>query len=355
MAARIDRDDLEVDADSVLVLRNAGPLGGPGMPEWGMLPVPKKLLQAGRARHGAHLGCAHERHELRHAACCTSRPESFVGGPLALVQQRRPDRARRRRSASSNLKVSDDEAAEAQGGLEAPGAAIRARLRRDLRAARAPGRRGLRLRLPRRHGADPRAGDPLAMELPRNAFKHALKDGQAQIGLWSSLSLELQRRGHRRRRLRLDPARHGALAERPREPARAAAGGGALPGHARGARAVERHGGDEAHPRCRRAIAPRALRVDRGGSARARSPHTRYPPKGVRGVAGTTRATRFGRVKDYARARTRRSACSCRWRRRRRSTTSRRSAPSTASTACSSARPTCTPRWAMSARSPIRR
>src|SRR3989449_5482796 len=41
------RDDLEADADSVLVLRNAGPLGGPGMPEWGMLPVPKKLLKQG--------------------------------------------------------------------------------------------------------------------------------------------------------------------------------------------------------------------------------------------------------------------------------------------------------------------
>ena len=44
---------------------NAGPQGAPGMPEWGQLPIPKKLLAAGRARHGAHLRCAHERHELR--------------------------------------------------------------------------------------------------------------------------------------------------------------------------------------------------------------------------------------------------------------------------------------------------
>ena len=80
MAARIDRDDLDVDADSVLVLRNAGPLGGPGMPEWGMLPMPKKLLQAGRARHGAHLRRAHERHELRQPACCTSRPSRSSAG-----------------------------------------------------------------------------------------------------------------------------------------------------------------------------------------------------------------------------------------------------------------------------------
>jgi dihydroxy-acid dehydratase len=85
MAARIDRDDLEVDASSVLVLRNAGPLGGPGMPEWGMLPVPKKLLKQGvrdmvrisdARMSGTSYGCC-----VLHVA-----PESFVGGPLALVR-----------------------------------------------------------------------------------------------------------------------------------------------------------------------------------------------------------------------------------------------------------------------------
>ena len=85
MAARIDRDDLEVDAASVLVLRNAGPLGGPGMPEWGMLPVPKKLLKQGvrdmvrisdARMSGTSYGCC-----VLHVA-----PESFVGGPLALVR-----------------------------------------------------------------------------------------------------------------------------------------------------------------------------------------------------------------------------------------------------------------------------
>ena len=85
MAARIDRDDLAVDADSVLVLRNAGPLGGPGMPEWGMLPVPKKLLKQGvrdmvrvsdARMSGTSYGCC-----VLHVA-----PESYVGGPLALVQ-----------------------------------------------------------------------------------------------------------------------------------------------------------------------------------------------------------------------------------------------------------------------------
>jgi len=85
MAARIDRDDLDVDADSVLVLRNAGPLGGPGMPEWGMLPVPKKLLKQGvrdmvrisdARMSGTSYGCC-----VLHVA-----PEAFIGGPLALVR-----------------------------------------------------------------------------------------------------------------------------------------------------------------------------------------------------------------------------------------------------------------------------
>jgi dihydroxy-acid dehydratase len=85
MAARIDCDDLDCDKDSVLVLRNAGPLGGPGMPEWGMLPVPKKLLKLGvrdmvrisdARMSGTSYGCC-----VLHVA-----PESFVGGPLAFVR-----------------------------------------------------------------------------------------------------------------------------------------------------------------------------------------------------------------------------------------------------------------------------
>ena len=47
MAAEIERDDLDVTPDHVLVLQNAGPKGGPGMPEWGMLPIPRKLVRAG--------------------------------------------------------------------------------------------------------------------------------------------------------------------------------------------------------------------------------------------------------------------------------------------------------------------
>jgi len=85
MAARIDRDDLEVDADSVLVLRNAGPLGGPGMPEWGMLPVPKKLLKEG-VRDMVRISDARMSGTSYGTCVLHVSPESFVGGPLALVK-----------------------------------------------------------------------------------------------------------------------------------------------------------------------------------------------------------------------------------------------------------------------------
>jgi len=85
MAARIDDDHLDVDADSVLVLRNAGPLGGPGMPEWGMLPIPKKLLKEG-VRDMVRLSDARMSGTSYGACVLHVAPESFVGGPLALVR-----------------------------------------------------------------------------------------------------------------------------------------------------------------------------------------------------------------------------------------------------------------------------
>jgi dihydroxy-acid dehydratase len=83
--ARIDDPHLPVTADSVLVLQDAGPLGAPGMPEWGMLPIPKKLLAQGvrdmvRISDGRMSGTSYGTCVLH--VC----PESRVGGPLALVQ-----------------------------------------------------------------------------------------------------------------------------------------------------------------------------------------------------------------------------------------------------------------------------
>ena len=85
MAARVDDPALDVDADSVLVLRNAGPQGGPGMPEWGQLPIPKKLLEQG-VRDMVRISDARMSGTSYGACVLHVAPESFVGGPLALVQ-----------------------------------------------------------------------------------------------------------------------------------------------------------------------------------------------------------------------------------------------------------------------------
>ncbi len=85
MAARIDSDDLEVTADHILVLKNAGPVGGPGMPEWGMLPIPKKLLKEG-VRDMLRLSDARMSGTSYGACILHVSPEAAVGGPLALVR-----------------------------------------------------------------------------------------------------------------------------------------------------------------------------------------------------------------------------------------------------------------------------
>ncbi len=84
MAARIDDPALKVTADSVLVLQNAGPLGGPGMPEWGQLPIPKKILAEG-VRDMVRISDSRMSGTSYGACVLHVAPESFVGGPLALV------------------------------------------------------------------------------------------------------------------------------------------------------------------------------------------------------------------------------------------------------------------------------
>jgi dihydroxy-acid dehydratase len=118
MAARIDRDDLEADASCVLVLKNGGPLGGPGMPEWGMLPVPKKLLKQGvkdmvRVSDSRMSGTSYGTCVL-HVA-----PEAFIGGPLALVRNGdliELDVEKR----ALNLKVPEDELARRRAAWKQP-------------------------------------------------------------------------------------------------------------------------------------------------------------------------------------------------------------------------------------------
>jgi dihydroxy-acid dehydratase len=85
MAARIDDPDLEVTRDTVLVLRNAGPIGGAGMPEWGMLPIPKKLLQQG-VRDMVRLSDARMSGTSYGTCVLHVAPEAAVGGPLALIR-----------------------------------------------------------------------------------------------------------------------------------------------------------------------------------------------------------------------------------------------------------------------------
>jgi len=85
MAEQIERDDLDVTADDILVLQSGGPKGGPGMPEWGMLPIPKKLVEAG-IRDMLRISDARMSGTSYGACILHVAPESFIGGPLALVQ-----------------------------------------------------------------------------------------------------------------------------------------------------------------------------------------------------------------------------------------------------------------------------
>ena len=81
----VDDESWDITADHVLVLRNAGPQGGPGMPEWGMLPMPKKLLKEGH-RDMLRLSDARMSGTSYGACVLHVAPESFVGGPLALLK-----------------------------------------------------------------------------------------------------------------------------------------------------------------------------------------------------------------------------------------------------------------------------
>jgi dihydroxy-acid dehydratase len=117
LKARIDDEALDVDETSVLVLQNAGPLGA-GMPEWGMLPIPKKLLVKG-VRDMVRISDARMSGTSYGACVLHVAPESFAGGPLALVRDGDlieldvPDR-------KLNLQVSEAELASRKAAWVAP-------------------------------------------------------------------------------------------------------------------------------------------------------------------------------------------------------------------------------------------
>ncbi len=85
LKARIDDPELPVTADHVIVLQNAGPVGAPGMPEWGMLPIPQKLLRLG-VRDMVRISDARMSGTSYGTCVLHVAPESAVGGPLALVR-----------------------------------------------------------------------------------------------------------------------------------------------------------------------------------------------------------------------------------------------------------------------------
>jgi dihydroxy-acid dehydratase len=118
MEKRIDDPELPVTPDSVLVLQDAGPVGGPGMPEWGQLPIPKKILALG-VRDMVRISDARMSGTSYGACVLHVAPESRVGGPLALVRDGDiveldvPNR-------KLHLHVSDDELARRKSEWQAP-------------------------------------------------------------------------------------------------------------------------------------------------------------------------------------------------------------------------------------------
>lgn len=118
MKKAVDDESYPFTPDTVMVLRNAGPQGGPGMPEWGMLPMPKKLLKEGH-RDMMRLSDARMSGTSYGACVLHVSPESWIGGPLALLKtgdivEVDVD------SRSINMRVSDAELAERRAALQAP-------------------------------------------------------------------------------------------------------------------------------------------------------------------------------------------------------------------------------------------
>jgi dihydroxy-acid dehydratase len=118
MAARIDDDTLDIDETCVIVLQHAGPVGAPGMPEWGQLPIPRKLLMRG-VRDMVRISDARMSGTSYGACVLHVAPESFIGGPFALLRDGdmiELDVPQRK----LNVLISDDELAQRKAQWVAP-------------------------------------------------------------------------------------------------------------------------------------------------------------------------------------------------------------------------------------------
>ena len=118
MKAAVEDENLDVSENHILVLRNAGPKGGPGMPEWGMLPIPTKLVKQG-VRDMLRLSDSRMSGTSYGACILHASPESFIGGPLAFVKTGdliSVDVPARK----IHLEISDEEFAKRKAAWQAP-------------------------------------------------------------------------------------------------------------------------------------------------------------------------------------------------------------------------------------------
>ena len=118
MKAAVNNEDLDVTADHIMIFRGAGPIGAPGMPEWGMLPIPTKLVKQG-VRDMLRISDARMSGTSYGACVLHVAPEAAIGGPLALVKTGdmiRVDVPKR----SIDMLVSDEELAARRAAWIAP-------------------------------------------------------------------------------------------------------------------------------------------------------------------------------------------------------------------------------------------
>ena len=352
MTAAINDADLDVTPDHVLVLKNAGPVGA-GMPEWGMLPLPVKLLKQG-VREMMRISDARMSGTSYGACILHVSPEAAVGGPLALVRtgdlievdveaRQLNLLVERGRAAAPPRRV----AAQAASRRAATAACSCSTSARRTRAATstscsAPSR------CPSPRSTEPSRTEP--MDLPINSFKRAIKSGRQQIGLWSSLANNVTRRDPGRL-----PGSTGCCSTASIPPTsrrwcysqlQAATGGTAHP-------IVRPPWNDAVMIKRLLDVGTQSFLIPyvqtrRGGRAGRR----RRALSAARHAWLRVRLARVALRPDqglpYAAAR-RSCACWSRSRPRRAWTISRRSPRSTGSTGCSSARATCPLPWAISA------